>query len=145
MIRCVTLQSRKNTLRINTVGHNKIFTMFYKRKKKAKKICTYHNIFSSPLALIPSGMWYRPNNLKTQNKNHIVLFHASAFTNCRPNAYRVSLTNISSLHSFPYFYFFLKIWRQRNEILGAKPGIIDVTVKTILKSVLWISVVNLQS
>lgn len=104
MIRCVTLERRKNTLRINTIRHNKIFTMFYKRKRNAKKICTYQNIFSSPLALIPSGMRYRPNNLKTENKNHVVLFHASIITNCRPNAtesfYPVSLFPILFLISF---------------------------------------------
>lgn len=87
IITYVTLHRRKNTLTINTIKHNKIFTKFYIYiKKEVKKICTYQNIFSSPLALIPSGMSYRPNNLKTQNKNHVVLFHGSIITNCRPNA-----------------------------------------------------------
>lgn len=104
IIICVALQRRKNTLKINTIRTNKIFKIFYKRKKNAKKICTYQNIFSSPLALIPSGMRYRPNNLKTQNKNHVVLFQASVIANCRPNAtaclYLISLLPIFFLISF---------------------------------------------
>lgn len=141
MIRCVTSQSRKKILlRINTVGHNKIFTMFYNKKKNAKKICTYHNIFSSPLALIPSGMWYRPNNLKTKQKSHCVI---SCFSIHKLQAKCLQTPFIQFIfpHYFPYLLSFLKIWQQRNEILGTKPGLIGVIVKTILKS----SAVNLQS
>lgn len=92
--------------------------MFYKRKKNTKKICTYQNIFSSPLALIPSGMRYRPNNLKTQNKNHVVLFHASIIKNCRPNA--TECLDPVSVFPILFSFFFHKICPQINEIIGAK-------------------------
>lgn len=116
------------SLRINTIKSNKIFRTFYKRKKNAKKICTYQNIFSSPLTLIPSGMRYRPNNLKTQRKNHVI----SCFSNhkLQTKCYTVFTHFVfcSFLFPFPWRNLPTKNWNDRSKIEMRR-----ITEKTILK------------